>query len=332
QLDWVWNYGVFEFDTPNFILKFARGRLRYYVLSYSYRHFYREYLDEGRSITEQTLNLSDTQKKAIFETLLVNERPENKYYQYDFFFDNCATRERDVLARALGPDLRWHPKDPDDYGTYRELIDGYLRDEAWADFGIDICLGQPTDNTATQQGAMFLPDHLLAALNTAEVQIDGRWRPLVASQQVLLEMPRNDGAAFRYGPHLLGGVLFVLAAVVTFLGFRSRKPYRGFDVLLFSILGLLGVLILLLWTATDHDATRWNLNLLWASPLHLVYAFMLAIRRTRRLALHYAMAMVPVTISVWFLHSGLHPAFHPIIGAVLIRLGWTVHVHRRKAG
>lgn len=329
RLDWVWNYGVFEFDTPNFLMKFARGKLLYYVLSYSYRHFQAEYTAERRSITEQTLNLSEGQKKAIFDALLVNELPDNKYYKYDFFYDNCATRERDIIAKALGPDLRWHPKEGDDYGTYRELIDGYLRNEVWADFGIDLALGRPTDKTADQQGSMFLPDYLLQALSTAEVKIDGQWKPLVASQQVLLEMPKNEVTAFQYGPHLLGWIIFALTAAVTFLGFRGRKPYRGFDFLLFFILGLLGVLLLLFWIGTDHQATYWNLNMLWASPLHLIYAFLLAIRLTRGIALKYAMAMIPVTLSAFFLHCGLHAAFYPLILAVLLRLGWTVYIHRK---
>jgi hypothetical protein len=326
RLDWVWNYGVFEFDTPNFVLKFARGKLKYYVLSYGYDQFYDEYHREGRAIQEQTLNLTEAQKSRIFSALLTNELPENRYYQYDFFFDNCATRERDVIARALGDDLRWQPQQPDDYGSYRELIDPYLRNDVWADFGIDLLLGLPTDATADQRGATFLPDELFKALATAQVLTDGQWGPLVRSQQTLLDIPRNKATAFQYSPHIVGWSILLLAVVVTFWGFRSRRAFRGFDVLLFSILGLLGCLMLLFWVGTDHQATYKNLNMLWAVPTHLIFAVMLLLRRSRGFANRYAKGMlfwmIGFIATCWLLPQGFHAAVIPIAMAATLRLMW----------
>lgn len=333
RLDWVWNYGVFEFDTPNFVLKFAQGKLLYYVLSYSYRHFHKEYEAEGRSIHEQTLALTEGQKKAIFDALLVNELPDNKYYQYDFFYDNCATRERDVLMNALGADLRFHPRQPDDYGSYRTLIDGYLRNDVWADFGIDLVLGSLTDKTASQQGAMFLPDHLHGAVATAEVRVDGQWRPLVQRSQTLLELPVRPVTAFQYGPHILGWSIFALAVFVTFLGFKGGKAFKLFDCVLFLVLGLLGVLLLLFWVATDHQATYWNLNLLWAVPPHAVFAFAYVIPRMKRISLRYTKVMLPWTLGFlalsWLLPQGFHAAIFPIVMAAALRLAWIWHYHRK---
>ncbi|MBP6640754.1 MAG: DUF4105 domain-containing protein, partial [Bacteroidia bacterium] len=334
RLDWVWNYGVFEFDTPNFVLKFARGKLLYYVLSYNYRHFYKEYLNEKRSIYEQTLDLTEAQKKAIFEALLVNELPDNRYYQYDFFYDNCSTRERDLVAKALGKDLKFHPPQPDDFGTYRQLIDKYLRNDVWADFGIDLLLGSPTDKIADQQGATFLPDYLHQALSTAEVQIDGQWRPLVKSSQTLLQIPPQNRVSFQYGPHILGWSILGLALLFTFLGYRKGINLRGFDVVLFLTLGLLGILMLLFWVGTDHQATYVNLNMLWAFPLHLIFAFTVLMRRYDRFNQRYAFVMLiwmtAFLATSWLLPQSFHAATIPLAMAALVRLVWNWNIRKKK--
>jgi Domain of unknown function (DUF4105) len=337
QLDWVWNYGVFEFDENpvRFVTKFARGHLKYYVLSYDYPRFEAEYRHEHRAIQEQVLNLNEVQKKRMLDALLENELPQNRYYQYDFFFDNCSTRERDLIAKALGDDLRFHPATPDDYGSYRQLIDPYLRNDVWADFGIDLLLGRPTDKIADQKGATFLPDELLKALGGAEVKLDGQWQPLVKQQQTLLDIPRQPVAAFQYAPHLLGWGIFVLAGLFTFLGFRSRKPMRGFDIVFFMILGILGTLMVLFWMGTDHRATYQNLNMLWALPTHLIFAFTLLIRKTRPFARRYANGMVFWMITFmavcWLLPQGFHAGAIPIAMAATLRFVWMWYIGKVKA-
>jgi Domain of unknown function (DUF4105) len=334
NLDWVWNYGVFEFDTPNFILKFARGKLKYYVLSYSYSNFYAEYDRERRAIQEQVLNLNASQKNRIFDALLLNELPANRYYQYDFFFDNCSTRERDVIANALGADMKWNPLQPDDYGSYRDLIDPYCRNDVWADFGIDLLLGLPTDKTADQRGATFLPDELYKALATAKVNTDGQWQPLVRSSQTLLDIPRASITTFQYSPHVLGWAIFGIVALVTFLGFRSRRAYRGFDAVFFMVLGLLGCLMLLFWLGTDHKATYQNLNMLWAVPTHLPFGFALLVGKWRGLSGRYARGMmfwmVGFVATCWLIPQGFHAAVIPIAMAATLRLIWMWYMGRIK--
>ncbi len=334
NLDWVWNYGVFEFNTPNFVLKFARGKLKYYVLSYGYADFYEEYAAERRAIQEQVLDLTDPQKKRIFDALVLNELPANRYYQYDFFFDNCSTRERDVIANALGADLRFSPLQPDDYGTYRQLIDPYCRNDVWADFGIDLMLGLPTDQTADQKGATFLPDELFKALSTAQVNMGGKWVPLVRQERTLLDIPRAKITSFQYAPHLLGWGIFALAAVVTFLGFRARKAYRGFDALLFVVLGLLGSIMLLFWMGTDHKATYQNLNMLWAVPTHLIFGFALLVRKFKGFSDRYAKGMmfwmVGFMLTFWLLPQGFHAGVIPIAMAAATRFIWMWYIGRIK--
>ena len=333
RLDWVYNYGVFEFDTPNFVLKFARGKLRYYVLSYSYRHFHREYLTEGRSIKEQVLNVNDAQKTAIFKALMTNELPENKYYAYDFFFDNCSTRERDLLQNALGEDLRFHPRKGDDYGSYRDLIDTYLRNDVWADFGIDLLLGLPTDADAHQKGAVFLPDYLFEALASAEIKENGAWKPLVSKTQTLLDLPETPITAFQYSPHVLTWGIFVVALLFSFLGFKNKKAYKGFDIAFFLMLALLGTLMLLFWIGTNHQATYKNLNMLWAWPFNYILVIGLIGKRRQSWVRVFAKfgfpAMAFILATHWLLPQVFHAAVLPLMMAATLRLGmiW----HRTKA-
>src|SRR5690606_34037655 len=141
----VYNYGTFDFDTPNFYVKFARGKLNYILNVTTFDRFIRTYQIEGRWVKRQILNLTETEKQALFNFLENNALPENRDYKYDFFYDNCSTRIRDVLEYILGDKLHYPENPADSVQTFRNLIDLYLTDLKWSDLGIDLALGAPTD-------------------------------------------------------------------------------------------------------------------------------------------------------------------------------------------
>ena len=325
RIDWVFNYGTFDFATPGFTMKFVRGKLEYYVLSYSMRNFMAEYEEDLRSVREQVLELDDAQKEAILLALKRNELPENRYYMYDFFFDNCASRERDVLRQVLGDKLRLKTPSGKTYGSYRSLIHPYLQPLPWTSFGIDLLLGVPADAVAGLEGAVFLPDHLHDVLGASEVNRGGAWRPLVKSQRALYTAP--PAGAVKNGflsPWVaMWGVLLV-AAMISFLSFGQARVFRLFDTLLFGVTGLLGVLILIFWLGTDHDATYWNLNILWALPLHLFMAVGVWIRSWRDAVARYGQWaggwLVLFLLANWFLPQAFHPAVYPLVAAMALRL------------
>ena len=325
RIDWVFNYGTFDFATPGFAVKFARGKLEYYVLSYSMRNFLAEYEEDGRSVREQVLRLDDAQKEAMLQALKRNELPENKFYLYDFFYDNCASRERDLLRKTLGDKLRLQAPSGKEYGSYRALIQPYLHVLPWTDFGIQIALGSPTDKEAGLEGAVFLPDHLHDVLAASEVQDNGTWKPLVKDTRTLHDAPAPTAPVNGFfSPWIVMWLVLLVTAAISFLPFGNAHGFRIFDTLLFGATGLLGIVLLLFWLATDHEATYANLNLIWALPTHLLFAVAVLVPRWKNFVVKYATAgaaiLVLFLLANWFLPQGFHPAIYPLVAAMTLRL------------
>lgn len=268
RFDVVFNYGTFEFS-DDFYVKFARGKLNYRLSRSSYSDFQYEYIVTGRSIDEQVLDLTLEQRQRIFDFLEENHLPENRFYLYDFFYDNCATRIRDVLNETLGNELVYHSSFAEDSATFRMMIDAYLEPMVWSDFGIDMVLGLPCDDKLQAQENMFLPDFVHSELATATL----KGKPLVKENRELLpreveaEMPAADW------PAVLCGLLTLLAIGHTLKYRISGKAGYVVPRLILGVTGLLGVVVFLLWFFTDHSTTKLNFNILWAFPLHLIWVF-----------------------------------------------------------
>ncbi len=279
--DLLYNYGVFDFDQPNFYLNFTKGNLLYKLAVTDYSRFVRSYTSEGRFVHEQILNLSPWQKQAYFNFLQVNALPQNATYRYDYFYDNCATRIRDGLLQVLGDTLHFDSSYVEAKHSIRELCDLYLSQQPWGDLGIDICLGLPMDKKASAFEYMFLPDYLEKGIASATLKTAEGTKPLVAQRQVTFAGKPQDQKS-TVTPTL---VFLVLLAVVLALSIRQyrKKSYRPLpDFLLFLSVGLVGLLLFILWFFTDHAAAARNLNLLWALPFHLFLAFLLFSDRARK--------------------------------------------------
>ncbi len=318
-LDRVYNYGTFDFDTPNFYVKFSRGKLDYFLNITNYPSFIYSYEREGRWVYNQELNLSLEQKTKIFNFLENNALPQNKYYQYDFFYDNCSTRLRDVLEEVLGDELVYPEISGDkEATTFRELIEEYLVSMPWSDLGIDLALGLPCDKEADFREMMFLPDYLKDNLQTAILLNDSGERPLVSSQGLVLAERIPEELRAKKRVNWIFWILLVFALLTGYL--VSPKKMAWFDVPFFVLSGLLGVFILLLWFATDHSATKWNLNVLWALPSWLYGAFLLIAKRINRkfFKIH---AIVTFTIMVFWIviPQSYHQAVIPITLALAAR-------------
>lgn len=330
-MDLVYNYGVFDFDTPNFYLKFASGRLPYQLeASRGYAGLMYLYAEEGRGLSEQVLNLSQAQKQAIFEALETNRLPENKYYPYDFFFDNCSTRVRDLFQKTLGADLGWSYEGFPEKQTFRDLIHPYLAHRPWIDLGINLLLGLPTDRVAKPAEYLFLPEYLQQAFDQATIRIDGKTQPFVARTTSLLEAPPEATVPTGLtGPWILGILILVFAATMTWLDYRRRRLSYWTDSLLLGTVGLIGCFFVLLWVGTDHQALPQNWNLTWAVPLHTLW--MIVVLGNKKLpdyARFYALLATiwyALVLFTWPLHpQPLHPSLIPIMLALALRC-WAVY-------
>ena len=320
HIDFVYNYGTFNFNQPNFYINFAKGYLEYYLSKTTFDHFARVYRYHNRSISEQVLNLSYPQKQEIFFFLEQNALPENRYYFYDYLYDNCSTRIRDAFEEVLGKTLEFDP----DYVkpqpqqrplSFRELIDVYAAEtQPWGDFGIDLCLGAEIDQVATPYQCMFLPDYLEAGFDGAVISSAGSM-PLVGKKQVVFEALPTPGNVPFFTPSLVFWLLFILVVLLTFWEIKNNRNLMGWDILLFSTYGLLGVILLMLWIATDHKSAQ-NYNLLWAFPLHFPVAILMLLGSARKWVRYYLFFTLLLTLCLfagWYIFpQKLHPAIAPL--------------------
>lgn len=321
RLDNVYNYGTFDFNTPNFYLKFARGKLDYMLSISRYKQFILSYKREKRWIKQQTLKLSRTEKQAVFEFLINNAKPENKYYRYDFFYDNCATRIRDLIEKTLTDSLKLGNTGLDSDASFRDMLHLYLTEKPWVKFGIDLIIGLPADKTVSRREAAFLPDYLFNVFADAQTAEPTGSRKLIAETKTIhLPYKKPHKSKTVFSPFILFSLIFLLIGIISFIEIRKKTRYKIIDILLFGIFGLAGVLISLLWFATDHSATANNMHLIWTLPTHLFAVFIIGSEKLRLLAKAY----FTVFLLVFVLFAAFSPLFPQDIPLALIPLNLTL--------
>jgi Domain of unknown function (DUF4105) len=326
RVDQCYNYGTFDFDQPNFYVNFCRGKLLYSLNVEPFRYFERVYQREGRGVKEQVLQLNPAQVQRLFDLLQDNAQPENRNYKYDFFYDNCATRIRDIVAKASGnPDLLNQPYDLGDH-TMRQLLRPSLKTMPWTQFGIDLVLGQPTDAKATLRDAMFLPRYLETAFSVAKINDT---TALVSNTRTVVKaLTIGDAPTGSHAPLL---AMSVLAGLVL-AGLLWPPLARYIDPLFWFALGTAGLIMFLLWFFTDHSATKTNWNLLWALPTHLL-VFWRSRRTTGWIPTYFkvAGALAGLALVGWaFFPQEMPLAGIPIAFAVLAK-GWYLPIFGRGA-
>lgn len=333
RVDWIYDYGVFDFNAPNFYVKFARGKLNYMLAKRDYNRFEAYYQYLNRSLTEQVLDLDSLQKQKVFDYLENNYLPENRFYLYDFFYDNCATRLPDVLKAALGDELIFDESPTEEVWTFRDLIEPRLTQHRWGDLGIDIALGLPTDIVATRYQYMFLPFYVEKEFGKAELKSAAGSRPLVKDTKQVYEAIPASGGSFTPGPGLVFGILLVLVLGITFNDYKNKKVSRFLDFILFFVSGLVGLLIVFLWFFTDHTATANNLNIVWALPTHFVIAFYAVKKTSKNWVPMYFMAfaiLVVLLLLLWyFLPQPLHYSMLPFVIALGLRSLYIWYYHKK---
>jgi len=320
--DVLYNYGTFDFD-PLFVFRFAYGQLDYMLTAVDFSRavlFYEH--GEKRSVVTQLLRLPPEDVLAIAQFLERNALPENRTYRYDFLFDNCATRPRDVLEAHLGERLRiaWPETSP---GTFRILLAPYLAGAPALKTGIDLILGMPVDREATHPETAFLPEHYFAHLAAAEVNLDGEWLPLVAQTDTLVWLgpgPTHEGASW----WTISLYVLVLLALFDLWKGRGRWPRasKWIDAVWFSLTGVTGLVLVFLGYLSLHHVTAPNLNLLWAFPGHFVLVWAaVSGRRPKGVRIYSGMAVVAILVAIGLGMEGVGQALTaPIVALALLTL------------
>jgi len=321
RIDAAYNYGVFDFDQPNFYLNFARGNNMYMLGVSSYPHFEYAYMYDNRYIHEQILNLRPDEKQKLFDFLQWNARPENRQYLYDYFYDNCATKIPEVILKVFGDSVRFDGSYITTDYSFRELTDLYLEHQPWGDLGTDIGLGLPTDKKATPFEYMFLPDYVESGFAHAFISRNGHSEPLVKETRIIYESRPEKHSWALFHPLTIFMVFLLLSIYLSYRDLKLSRLSLYFDRFLFTVLGLLGICLLLLWIATSHQAAAKNFNLLWALPTHLIAV--VALRRKGQWLKKYFLGVTVLCVLLlltWaVLPQKLHYSLIPFVMAIGFR-------------
>ena len=291
NLDITFDYGRFDFEAPNFILNFAKGKLNYWLGTSDYYDFISFYIKQNRTVKEQILNLSQSEKQKLFSFLIENYKPENRDYLYEFFFDNCATKIKDVANITLNNNISF--SEPNDFKqeTFRKLIHNNVKRNSWGSLGIDVALGSVIDKKATPEEHMFLPENIFRFFENATIKNSDK--PLVKSSKTIYKKEGKQAKnSFLTSPLFIFGLIALLILYVTYADSKKGKQTKWLDIILFSITGLAGIIVLLLWFATNHAGTHQNYNLLWAFALNVIMVPQLLKAQTNKWFIKYLKLLV----------------------------------------
>lgn len=275
QLDVIYNYGMFDFNAPNFNLNFVKGTPYYSLGKQRFSHFISSYNFQKRWVKQQVLNLSQSEKQAYFLYLENNARPENRDYLYDPYYNNCATKLRDITTDILRNKVTFKALDSRKKNyTLRELMQQEIPWNTWGSLGINIALGSELDKIATENQYMYLPDYVYQKFKVATTIQNKEVVPLVKKEVDLLLHPEKQYKSALVSPFLLFMLLGLLGFLITYKDHTNLKRTKWFDSLLLFATGILGSLVLFLWCFTNHSTAPNNFNFLWAFAPNLLVAFL----------------------------------------------------------
>lgn len=318
--DYVFNYGTFNFDDPDFYTKFVRGKLDYALSVAPYNDFILEYVAEKRTVYEQELNLNCQQKQTIANALIENLQGKNRYYKYDFLFDNCTTRVRDIIFHNIQSAQVKNSLTPKGT-TFRNMLYEYLDKggKPWSKLGIDLLLGSKIDKPVDIKKSMFLPEYLMKGVDTALLKDTIH---LSSYHKVLLQETPPDTASWNYEPLFISIIISIIIIALSFINSNWAKfATKIADSFLLYTTGLVGILLVFMWFGTDHIVCRNNYNIFWALPSNFFAAFL--IWKKREIMKRYYLAASIITallLITWFvIPQHLNIALFPLAVAGLIR-------------
>jgi hypothetical protein len=312
SIDRLYGFGTFDFETPNFYLKFAGGDLLYQLNVTVGEDDIREVGAYGQGITELPLSLSGKQKQKLFESLEINLLPENRFYRYDFALDNCSTRVRDAFEQVIGSQIQ---ESGAGKLTFRQMLDVYFARTPWTHFGVDLLLGSTMDRIATAREACFLPADLERAVESAR---NGDQKLAGPKQEIF---PPGDlpQPVWFLSPLALfscaGGIWFLIWLV------RRRPHARWLSALYLTVFGAAGAFVCFISFWSQHWVVRANYNQLWLIPTHLLVGIWLFFAKPKIVILYLWFALIAALGFLAFSWS-IPQVFEPTVYPLIIILAW----------
>ena len=265
-LDWAFNYGVFDFKKPHFVARFVFGLTDYELGAYPYKYFVKEYRRFGSMVTEQVLNLTDEEKMALHDALAINLRPENKIYRYNYFYNNCTTKARDIIESCINGKVEYAGRE--DYTpSYRDMVHSMTRNNPWSRFGNDLLLGIKADWKTDLRQQEFLPGNLLYDFDHAQIYSNGSYRPLIKERRIAVPAGvQIIESGFPLTPLACAAILLAVGIVIFFFEWRKKRAFVLWDVLLMMTTGTIGI-VLTLMLFSQHPTVSLNLQIILCNPL-----------------------------------------------------------------
>lgn len=302
QQDFVFNYGLFDFSTPNFGFRFALGQADYQLGVNSIQGFRNSYARRGSAVFEQELNLTAGEKERLRQLLFDNYRPENRVYRYNYFYNNCTTCARDQIERSVNGKVVYpegeHGK------SFRSIIHEYSKDCPWDRLGMDLLLGAEADREIDSRQQMFAPFYMrhFASLSII-VSDDGQRRPLVLRETKLVDVPsRAIEPGFPLSPMACGYLFLLLNLFIAYCQFRKRRIYWGWDILLYGAQGIAGCIVAFLFFFSTHPTVDSNMNILLLNPVPLLLLpYILYTDLKRRKNIYFAVKTAYLTFFIVFI-------------------------------
>ncbi|WP_405566489.1 DUF4105 domain-containing protein [Polaribacter sp. Asnod6-C07] len=323
QLDLIYNYGMFDFNQPNFYANFTKGKLLYKLARYDFKYFLASYKRDKRWVKQQVLNLTQQEKQAFFKYLENNALPKNANYYYDPFYNNCASKLRDITTSVLGDRVAFNDDKIEKNLSFRQLMNKEIYWNTWGNFGINLALGSKLDKKATSEEYMYLPDYVYKIFKNSSLFIDNQPKKLVKKEIILLDYEEIEQKVSILNPFVIFSIIAFIGLFITYKDFKNYKRTRLLDFTLLFISGIVGVLILFLWFFTDHSTTPNNFNFLWAFAPNLIIAFLLFKKNQPKWIHTYFKILLGLLLLIpflWVLKIQLFPlAVIPLLVLLLVR-------------
>ncbi|WP_242386178.1 lipoprotein N-acyltransferase Lnb [Phocaeicola sartorii] len=268
--DWVFNYGMFSFNTPHFIYRFVKGETDYELGVTPYSYFEGSYAMRGSSVYQQTLNLTMAEKQKLRRLLEANYQPENRVYRYNFFYDNCTTRARDIIEECIEGKVVY--PDGKEGLSFRDIVHQYTKGHEWDELGIDMCLGSEADEPVDARKQMFAPFYMLEAAGKATIVAGDSVRPFVLQEKKVVDVePEGGEGGFPLSPLVCVFVLMGAVCLVGWIQLKVKKVIWIWDLFLFGVQGLAGCVIAFLVCFSTHPTVGSNWLILLLNPIPLIY-------------------------------------------------------------
>ena len=338
-VDLAVNYGLFAFDAPHFIWRFIKGETDYVVGAIAYPMFESEYTERGSRVTLQCLNLSAEEKERLVILLDNNLRPENREYRYNFLYNNCSTKALGKVEEALGVGCRINAVSDTVY-SYRGILHQYTAPYPWLQFGIDYLLGLEADRPIGMQQQVFAPEFLMKYVEGAAFVSGGREYPCVISAEVVEPVGDREYVwPFPLSPVQTMVLLLLFVVVVCTLEVLVERRQWWLDLLLFTLQGLMGIIVAFLFFMSEHPTVGSNLHVICLNPLPILLLPLLLCRTDKR-GVRIAYYVIALMLLAFVVASALscqyvQPAAHLFVVALLVRVFhnlWIYPVMERRFG